>query len=104
MSCTRLVTEKKLSIWNEVVERANSDFEENKMEFWAFVGRRTKCRKKGISSLRNESGVSVSSTRGKLRVLQGHYQRLGSCTSVDGAFDVCWKQEVEKKVRDCRLL
>ena len=30
--------EKKLSIWNEVVEKVNADFEK---EFWAFVGRRT---------------------------------------------------------------
>ena len=38
----QLVTEKKLHIWNEVVDKANSDYEGNKKEFWAFVGRRTK--------------------------------------------------------------
>ena len=38
----QLVTEKKLQIWNEVVDKANSDYEGNKKEFWAFVGRRTK--------------------------------------------------------------
>ena len=45
----QLVLEKKLSIWNEVVEKAISDFEGNKKEFWAFVGRRTKGRKGDLS-------------------------------------------------------
>ena len=99
----KLIIEKKLNIWNEVVERANSDFEVNKKEFWAFVSKRTKGRKKGISSLRNEAGGSVSNTKGKLQVLQGHYQRLGS-SSVDEAFDDCWEQEVDSKVGECSLL
>ena len=35
-------------------------------EFWAFVGGRTKRkRKKNIPSLKSEAGVSVTSTRGK---------------------------------------
>ena len=42
-----LVLEKKLSIWNEVVEKANSELKRNKKEFWAFVGRKTKGRKGG---------------------------------------------------------
>ena len=46
----QLVIEKKLNIWNEVVEKANSDFEGNRKEFWAFVGRRTKGRKGGSLS------------------------------------------------------
>ena len=36
------VREKKLSIWNEVVEKVNADFEGSRKEFWAFVGRQTK--------------------------------------------------------------
>ena len=96
----QLVLEKKLSIWNEVVEKANSDFEGNKKEFWAFVGRRTKGRKEGISALRSDTGVSVSSTKGKLGILQSHYERLGS-TSVEAAFDDDWKEEVESIVRSC---
>ena len=66
-----LVREKKLIIWREVVEKANTDFDGSKKEFWAFVGRRT--RKKNIPSLKSEAGVSVTSTRGKLEVLQRHY-------------------------------
>ena len=54
----QLVTQKKLQIWNEVVDKANSDYEGNKKEFWAFVGRRTKG-KKGIVAFRNSAGVSV---------------------------------------------
>ena len=96
----QLVLEKKLSIWNEVVEKANSDFEGNKKEFWAFVGRRTKGRKGGISALKSDTGVSVSSTKGKLDILQSHYERLGS-TSVEAAFDDDWKEEVESIVRNC---
>ena len=40
------VREKKLSIWNEVVEKVNADFE------GAFVGRRTKGKYKNITSLK----------------------------------------------------
>ena len=38
----QLVIEKKLNIWNEIVEKVNTDFDENRKEFWAFVGRKTK--------------------------------------------------------------
>ena len=66
-----LVREKKLNIWREVVEK---DFDGSKKEFWGFVGRRTKGkRKKNIPSLKIEAGVSVTSTRRKLEVLQRHY-------------------------------
>ena len=37
-----LVRKKKLDSWNEVIENANKDFDENKKEFWAFVGRTSK--------------------------------------------------------------
>ena len=73
-----LVREKKLNIWREVVEKAKTDFDGNKKEFWAFVSRRTKGkRKKNTPSLKSEAEVSVTSTRGKLEVLQRHYQQLG---------------------------
>ena len=67
-----LVIEKKLNNWNEVLEKANSDYDGNRKEFWAFVGRRTKGRKRAISALRNNSGVSITSTKGKLRIFQSH--------------------------------
>ena len=35
-----------------------------------------------------------------MKVLQSHYQRLGSC-SVDDAFNDNWKQEVDSKVTEC---
>ena len=73
-----LVREKKLNIWREVVEKANTDFDGNKKEFWAFVGRRTKGkREKEYSFVKSEAGVSVTSTRGTLEVLQRHYQQIG---------------------------
>ena len=38
----QLVIKKKLNNWNEIVEKVNTDFDENRREFWAFVGRKTK--------------------------------------------------------------
>ena len=40
-----LVREKKLTVWNEVVDRVNVDFEGSKEEFWAYIGRKTKGKK-----------------------------------------------------------
>ena len=54
-------------------------------------------RKKNIHSLKSEAGVSVTSTRGKLEVLQWHYRQLGKL-SLDSNFDVEWKEEVESNV------
>ena len=94
----QLVTEKKLQIWNEVVDKANSDYDGNNKEFWVFVGGRTKGKKKGIVALRNSAGVSV--TKGKLEVLMTHYRHLSSCR-VDSAFDDSWKEEVDEQVSEC---
>ena len=85
-------------MWNNIVENANQDFEGNKKQFCSFVGRRTKCKNKTISSLKNEARISVSSTKGKLQNLQQHYQLLGT-SAVDSAFDDKWKLEVEEKVQ-----
>ena len=46
--CREVVREKKLSIWNDVVEKVNVDFDGSRKEFWAFEGRRTKGKKKNI--------------------------------------------------------
>ena len=92
-----LVIEKKLNIWNELVEKVNTDFDENKKEFWAFVGRKSKGKKINIASLKCDTGLSLTSTRGKLEVLQRHYQLL-SKMSVDSVFDADWKEEVEDNV------
>ena len=47
--------------------------------------------------MRSGTGVSVSSTKEKLDILQSHYERLGS-TSVEAAYDDDWKEEVESIV------
>ena len=47
-----LVRQKKLTMWKEVVEKANVDFEGSRKEFWAFVGRRTKAKNRSIASLK----------------------------------------------------
>ena len=41
--------------------------------------------------------MSVTSTRGKLEVLQRHYLQLGKLSS-DSNFDAEWKEEVESNV------
>ena len=89
-----LVRKKKVSIWNEVVEKVNADYEGSKKEFWAFVGRSKG--KKAIESLRNDSGVLVNSTKGKLQIFQKH-EELGRM-SVDSDFDSEWKEQVENEV------
>ena len=54
---------KKLDSWNEVIEKANKDYNENRKEFWAFVGRTSNASCKGIASLRSTSGSCVTSTK-----------------------------------------
>ena len=44
--------------------------------------------------MKSDAGVSVTSTRGKLEVLQKHLGKI----SVDSDFDANWKEEVESKV------
>ena len=93
----QLVIEKKINIWNELVEKVNKNFDENKKHFWAFLGRKTKGKKKNIALLKSNTGMSITSTRGKLKVLQKHYQLL-SKMSVDSEFDADWKEEVDDSV------
>ena len=45
----QLVIEKKLNIWNELVEKVNTDFDENRKEFSAFVGRKSQKAKRKMS-------------------------------------------------------
>ena len=94
-----LVRKKKLDSWNEVIEKANKDFDVNKKEFWAFVGRTSKGSRKSIASLRSSSGSCVTSTKGKLEVLHEHYGKLGTA-SVDDQFDDSWREHVENKVTE----
>ena len=54
-----LIRKKKINIWNDVVEKVNTDYEGCRK------GRRTKG-KKAIGSLRSDKGVSVTSIRDKL--------------------------------------
>ena len=98
-----LVREKKLAVWNEIVEKVNVDFDGSRKEFWAFVRRRTKCKKRIIASLKNEAGVSVTSTKGKLEAFQKYYEHLGR-VSIDSDFDSNWKELVEWKVSMCGSL
>ena len=50
----QLVIEKKLNIWNELVEKVNTDFDKNRKEFWALVGRKSKGKKKNNYSFIKE--------------------------------------------------
>ena len=93
----QLVIEKKLNIWNELVEKVNIDFDENRKELCAFVGRKSKGKKKNIASLKSDTGLFLTSTRGKLEVLQR--QQLLRKMSVDSVFDADWKEEVGDNVK-----
>ena len=65
-----------------------------------FVGRRIKAKNRGIASLKGVEGESVTCTKGKLEVLQKHYEHLCR-VSVDSDFDDDCKGEVESKVEAC---
>ena len=45
--------QKKLTLWKEVVEKVNVDFEGSRKEVWAFVGRRTKAKNRSITSIKS---------------------------------------------------
>ena len=47
--------------------------------------------------MKSEAGISVSSIKGKLQILQQHYLHLRTSV-VDYAFDDKWKLAVEEKV------
>ena len=65
--------------------------------------RRTKGKNKKTTSLKSKAGVSVSSTQGKLEVLQRHYEELGK-VSVDDNFEADWKEEVISILETCSIL
>ena len=44
--------------------------------------------------------MSITSTKGKLKVLKTHYRHIGSC-NVDSAFDDSWKEMVDAQVSEC---
>ena len=66
----QLVIEKKFNIWNELVEKVNPDFDEHRKDLWAFVGRKSKDKRKNIVSLRSDTALSLTSIRGKSGMLQ----------------------------------
>ena len=66
----QLVIEKKFNIWNELVEKANTDFDEHRKDLWAFVVRKSKDKRKNIASLRSDTALSLTSIRGKSGMLQ----------------------------------
>ena len=54
-----------------------------------YISRKTKNKKenKAITSLKSDTGLSLTSTRGKLEVLQKHYIISTLSRSVDSVFD-----------------
>ena len=38
----------------------NTDFDENRKEFWAFASRKSKGKKKNIASLKSDTGLSLT--------------------------------------------
>ena len=93
----QLIIKKKLNIWNELVEKVNTDFDEKRKEFWHLLVENQKV-KKNVASLKSDTGLSSTIIRDRLEVLQRHYQLL-SKMSVDSVFDANWKEEVEENVK-----
>ena len=81
-----LVIEKKLNIWNELLKKTIQTLMRRVLGFC----REEKGKRKNINSLKSDTGLSLTSTRGKLEVLQKHYQHLGKM-SVDSVF-ADWKE------------
>ena len=77
-----LVRKKKTDIWNDAVEKVNTDYEGSRKEFWAFAGRRSKGKKKTLSSHRSDKGVLVTSTTGKIQVLQSIIRTWVGCLRI----------------------
>ena len=94
-----LVRSKKIKAWNKVVEEVNNDYDGSRKQFWSFVSRKSRGKKGTISSLRNESGISVSSVKGKLEILEKHYENLGKL-GVDNDFDEEWREIVRNRVNE----
>ena len=98
----QLVIEKKLNIWNELVEKVNTDFDENRKEFWAFVGRKTKGKKKNIASLKSDTGMSYNDTlneivQGRLR---GNKKTYAFFLDIQKAYDTVWHDGLWYKLWD----
>ena len=93
-----LVCSKKINAWNKVVEKVNNDYDGSRKQFWSFVSR-SRGKKGTIFSLRNESGISVSSVNGKLEILEKHYENLGK-VGVYNDFDEEWREIVGNRVNE----
>ncbi len=94
-----LVRKKKIDGWNEVIEKANKDFHENRKEFWAFFGKTSKGSRKGIASLRSTSGSCVTSIRESWKyyvsIMKGWIQHYWMII-----FDDSWKEHIDKKMTE----
>ena len=78
----------------------NNNYRKNIKAFWEFVNGLVKSSAKNrIETLLDNSGNSVSSHSGKVKVLKSHYRKLG--TELDAkSFDDSWKEEVSNSVKD----
>ena len=63
------------------------------------MGRLKSSTKNKIETLTDDSGNSVSSHAGKVKILKSHYRKLGTELDVK-SFDDSWKEEVSNSVKD----
>ena len=61
---------------NELDEKESAGVDKIKKNLWTFVGSKTKGKNKNITSLTSDTGLSLTSKRGKLEMLQNYYQRV----------------------------
>ena len=82
------------------MDNVNSNYRKNIKAFWKFVNGAIKYNDKNkIETLTDDSGNSVSSRAGKVKILKSHYRKLGTELDVK-SFDDSWKEEVSNSVKD----
>ena len=60
----------------------NSNYRKNIKDFWKFVNWSIKCSKNRIETLIDASGNSFSSHAGKVKILEPHYEKIGSKSDI----------------------
>ena len=73
------IREKKKIFREELMDNVNSNNSKNIKAFWKFVkGSIKSSAKNKIETLTDDSGKSVSSQAGKVKILKSHYRKLGT--------------------------
>ena len=92
------IREKRKICREEFMANVNNNYRKNIKAFWKFVNGSVKSSKNRIESLIDGSGNSFYSRAGKVKILEAHYEKLGSELGTH-SFDDSWKEEVSNSVK-----